>query len=268
MLCCVLQVIVDMREFRSSLPFFLYQRGMRVIPATLEVGDYVLAPDICVERKSLSDLIGSFASGRLFNQMVSLCRTYKAAVLLIEFDPEKPFALMASSDLPSDVSARSTLAKVALLVLHFPRVRLVWSNGPHMTASVFASLKQAHPEPDAHVAAVAGTDHEAAADPLFTQPDPLVSGSGTGSSDSSIIPLRPGSILPASDSASAHSLTPQEILRSLPGVNAHNFLALLNHVKDLKHLTTMTESELAPLMGGQQNARKLRTFLESDNAVF
>jgi DNA excision repair protein ERCC-4 len=32
------------------------------------VGDYILSPNICVERKSLSDLLGSFASGRLYQQ--------------------------------------------------------------------------------------------------------------------------------------------------------------------------------------------------------
>ena len=30
-----------------------------------KVGDYVLTPDVCVERKSLNDLIGSLNSGRL-----------------------------------------------------------------------------------------------------------------------------------------------------------------------------------------------------------
>jgi DNA excision repair protein ERCC-4 len=53
------------REFRSSLPSLLHKRGMDIEAITLEVGDYILTPDICVERKSISDLIGSFASGRL-----------------------------------------------------------------------------------------------------------------------------------------------------------------------------------------------------------
>ena len=59
------RVVVDTREFRSALPFLIHQRGIEVIPTTIEVGDYVLGPDICVERKSIPDLIGSFASGRL-----------------------------------------------------------------------------------------------------------------------------------------------------------------------------------------------------------
>ena len=62
-------------------------------PVFLKVGDYILSPDICVERKSISDLIGSLNNGRLYNQCVSMCRYYKRPVLLIEFDPKKPFTL-------------------------------------------------------------------------------------------------------------------------------------------------------------------------------
>jgi len=54
-----------MREFRSTLPSLLHAASAYVIPATLTVGDYVLTPDICVERKSLPDLVQSFNSGRL-----------------------------------------------------------------------------------------------------------------------------------------------------------------------------------------------------------
>jgi len=57
------------------------------------VGDYILTPDICVERKSVSDLIGSLNNGRLYNQAVAMCRHYVRPLLLIEFDPNKSFAL-------------------------------------------------------------------------------------------------------------------------------------------------------------------------------
>lgn len=40
-----------------------------VVPVTLEVGDYILAPTVCVERKSITDLFGSLNSGRLYNQV-------------------------------------------------------------------------------------------------------------------------------------------------------------------------------------------------------
>ena len=46
------KVVVDMREFRSALPFMLYQQGLTIEPVTIPVGDYILSRDICVERKA------------------------------------------------------------------------------------------------------------------------------------------------------------------------------------------------------------------------
>ena len=40
---------------------------------TLTVGDFVLTPSVCVERKSISDLFSSLKSGRLFNQVHFFC---------------------------------------------------------------------------------------------------------------------------------------------------------------------------------------------------
>lgn len=62
-------IAVDVREFRSSLPSILHQEGMRLAPVTLTVGDFVLSNVHCVERKSISDLFGSFQSGRLYSQV-------------------------------------------------------------------------------------------------------------------------------------------------------------------------------------------------------
>ena len=47
----------------------LHQRGIDIEPVTLEVGDYLLSDDLCVERKSIADLIGSLNSGRLYTQV-------------------------------------------------------------------------------------------------------------------------------------------------------------------------------------------------------
>lgn len=81
-----------MREFNSSLPNVIHQSGMRIIPVTLEVGDYVLSPTICIERKSITDLFQSFASGRLYHQVEMMSRYYPIPVLLIEFSQDKSFS--------------------------------------------------------------------------------------------------------------------------------------------------------------------------------
>jgi len=55
-------LIVDTREFQSTLPSLLHVSTLLVIPATSTVGDYIITPDICVERKSVLDLIQNFPS--------------------------------------------------------------------------------------------------------------------------------------------------------------------------------------------------------------
>lgn len=89
-------VIVDKREFRSSLPSLIHACAMDIVPITLTVGDYVLTPDTCVERKSVPDLIGSLNSGRLFTQALAMTRHYTNAVLLVEFEANRPFSLLSS----------------------------------------------------------------------------------------------------------------------------------------------------------------------------
>lgn len=90
-------IIVDTRDLRSTLPFILHKSPFRIEPVTLEIGDYLLTPEICVERKSIPDLIGSLSSGRLFTQLDAMCRAYPKPVLLIEFDRDRPFHLMVNA---------------------------------------------------------------------------------------------------------------------------------------------------------------------------
>lgn len=132
------RVIVDVREFMSSLPAVLYSRGMEVVPVTLEVGDFVVSPDICVERKAVPDLISSLDSGRLYTQAVAMCRHYKTPVLLIEFDPGRAFALQSAGDLGLDIRGNNVASKLVILLLNFPKIRCVPGNPspPHAAVSV------------------------------------------------------------------------------------------------------------------------------------
>ena len=40
------------------------------------------------------------------------------------------------------------MGRIALLVLHFPRLRLIWSRSLHATAQIFHQLKSNQEEPD------------------------------------------------------------------------------------------------------------------------
>ena len=68
----------------------------------------------------------------------------------------------------------------------FPRVRIIWSSSPYATADIFADLKANRDEPDATKAAAIGAEE---------------SGENAAGEAEAII-----------------NQTPQEILRSLPGI--------------------------------------------------
>ena len=50
------------------------------------------------------------------------------------------------------------VARLQLLTLHFPRLRILWSPGPHATAELVLELKKGREEPDATKAATLGVD--------------------------------------------------------------------------------------------------------------
>lgn len=141
------RLVIDMRELRSSLPFVLYKHNFILEPLTIDVGDYILTPEICVERKSTSDLIQSLNNGRLYSQAEQMCRHYAKPILLIEFDENKPFSLLPHGDLRSDISISDVSSKLCLLLLHFPQLKLVWSPSLSITAEIFRDIKRDHPEP-------------------------------------------------------------------------------------------------------------------------
>lgn len=227
-----MQVVVDMREFGSSLPSVLHQQGMKILPVTLEVGDYILSPDICVERKSIADLFQSFTSGRLHHQAETMTRYYQYPVLLIEFSQDKSFSLQSASDVGEDILPANIISKLSLLVLHFPRLRIVWSRSLHATADIFMALKSNQDEPDLDRAMRVGVPTE----------DGLIEGD-----------IR----------AENFNTTAVELLRRLPGVSDANYRSLMTGCKSIAEMALLSVDELAELMGGKQPARMLRDFLDA-----
>jgi DNA excision repair protein ERCC-4 len=63
-----LRIVVDEREKKSGIPDLLKAVGINLEIKTLPIGDYIVAPETVVERKSISDLISSIFDGRLFDQ--------------------------------------------------------------------------------------------------------------------------------------------------------------------------------------------------------
>ena len=77
---------MDEREKKSGIPNLLKEIGINLEIKTLPVGDYIVAPETVVERKTISDLISSIFDGRLFDQCNRLKEHYQFPILLIEGD--------------------------------------------------------------------------------------------------------------------------------------------------------------------------------------
>jgi DNA excision repair protein ERCC-4 len=157
-------VLVDGREFRSSLPSMLHRDRLRLLPTTLAVGDYILAPDVCIERKSVNDLIGSLNSGHLYEQASAMCRLYERPVLLIEFDESEAFGLAPPELLSSEISGANVQSKLTLLTLHYPRLLVMLSRSSRDTAKLFRQLKRNRPDPDVRAVATAALEANVASE--------------------------------------------------------------------------------------------------------
>ncbi|MCJ1401674.1 hypothetical protein MMC11_004891 [Xylographa trunciseda] len=225
------RVVVDVREFRSSLPSLLHGRSMIVIPCMLTVGDYVLSPTICIERKSVRDLISSFKNGRLFNQAETMLQHYKHPMLLIEFDQNKSFTLdpfaehttaIATAANPSDLQSR-----LVLLTLAFPRLKVIWSSSPYQTAEIFEELKKNQEEPDPIKAVQIGLN------------------AGEDPNDQSF------------------NQTPQDMLRAVPGITAKNMNRITLEVDNILEVSNLDEDTLDDLIGKEAGRQVYRFFNKS-----
>ena len=81
-----LRIVVDEREKKSGIPDLLRGTGINLEIKTLPVGDYIVAPETVVERKTISDLVSSIFDGRLFDQCHRLKEHYQFPILIIEGD--------------------------------------------------------------------------------------------------------------------------------------------------------------------------------------
>jgi Fanconi anemia group M protein len=79
-----IKVIVDHREFNSTVVRELVERKIEIFTKQLPVGDYIISENIVIERKLVSDFLQSLVDGRLFAQLKSLKDAYTKPILILE----------------------------------------------------------------------------------------------------------------------------------------------------------------------------------------
>jgi DNA excision repair protein ERCC-4 len=176
-----------------------------------------------------------------------MCAHYKQPVLLIEFEEHKSFSLELVSEMKSYVKpsgkypakkgaptgkgqgepGASTLSaaqqglqgKLVLLLLAFPRVRVIWSSSPYASADIFSDLKRGEPEPDPAVAILVGAPND---------------GGEEG------------------DGAGAGNAAGEELLRTLPGINSKNVGTVMSRVRSVRELCGMSLKEVQDVLGKEE----------------
>nr|ODN98611.1 DNA excision repair protein ERCC-4 [Cryptococcus depauperatus CBS 7855] len=239
------RIIVDIREMGALLPSLIDAAGIKVVPSTLTVGDYIITPKMCVERKSLTDLEGSFNNGRLqltdtrHTQCEQMTAHYEICILLIEFDEDR-FGLRTKEDARRESSGRQVdpdetwrdtfhlQSKLVLLTLHFPRLRIIWSSSPHESVKILSDLKLNHDEPDEITA--------------------TLKGSAEGEFGTSGI----------------ENATAVEMLRCIPGVNGRNLKFVMSKVESIGEIVQMSRRELKEILG-EDGGEKAWEFLHHDS---
>lgn len=79
-----LRIIIDEREKKSGIPDLLKAVGVNIEMKMLPLGDYIVAPETVVERKTIRDLVSSIFDGRLFDQCTRLKEHFQNPIILME----------------------------------------------------------------------------------------------------------------------------------------------------------------------------------------
>lgn len=133
------EITVDSREMRAKLPFYLYKAGNKIEVKVMELGDYLVGKNKCIERKSIEDFIGSVNSGRLYQQAQKLVYHYKTPILLLEFEECIPTLISFEY---AEEFRNSLIAKLCLFLYNFHNFVIIWSNSPVNTVKLIRNIQK------------------------------------------------------------------------------------------------------------------------------
>lgn len=124
----------------------------------------------------------------------------------------------------NEISTQHTSSKLALLTIHFPKLRILWCSSPSETAEIFEELKAGCPQPDTQLAMSIKTDQVLEDEDLKFNP-----------------------IL-------------KDILLKIPGVDSKNVNRIITKVKDLCELCSMSEQELGEVLENSKCGKQVYEF--------
>ena len=108
-----MRVVMDDRE-PEIIEKLLRRYGALVERKRIEVADYLVGADVCIERKSLNDFIKSIYDGRLFDQVEQMKDSCSVVIIIVE----EPYFTVGVNARPHYLGALSSLALRGVSVVH------------------------------------------------------------------------------------------------------------------------------------------------------
>ena len=133
------KVVADERERASGVPEELTKLNVRVYFSRLPVADYVVSPEVAVERKTVRDLVSSIYDSRLFYQAARISATYAKPFLLVEGD-SKEVEKVAKN-------VRSFYGAIANVTLSYGLKLLYTANAAETAAAISALVNHSRAKP-------------------------------------------------------------------------------------------------------------------------
>lgn len=137
------EIFVDTREQTSSVVRELAELGAIIRIKQLEVGDYIVGPEVAIERKTTEDFLNSMIDGRLFNQLKNMGEGYQAPVIILEGNPTDLFSLR-------NIHKNAILGALASISIDY-RIPILFSENAKETAEfvfIMAKREQLYKEKD------------------------------------------------------------------------------------------------------------------------
>lgn len=133
----MVEIFADMRESRSGVIKALSAMdNISVKIGSLPCGDYILGPQVAVERKAATDFVISIMDGRIFQQVAKMKLDYQRPIVLIEGDPFKTRSKIDSKSIAGAISWINAVEHVTVLMVSDP------SESPLMLATMARHLQE------------------------------------------------------------------------------------------------------------------------------
>ncbi|MEM5777773.1 MAG: ERCC4 domain-containing protein [Candidatus Aenigmatarchaeota archaeon] len=134
-------VLADDRERKSNVSFYLKEFGAIVNFKRLEIGDFIISENTCIERKSSDDFISSIIDGRIFKQAEEMKRCY-----------ENPLIIIEGNNVDGRITENAYKAAIASLIMNFDLNVLTVENEKETARMIYFLAKKEQDEFRKHIA--------------------------------------------------------------------------------------------------------------------